>query len=73
LKKLLTPAAVLEYTGLDMAESTLATARTTGFIGKQPAPMFVTVASKPYYRRVDVDAWLEQLPAHSSNAEHEAA
>ena len=70
MNKLLTPQEFINYTGLQLKESTLATARTTGQLGKILAPMFTTVVGKPYYRVGDVDTWLEGLPAYTSNAEH---
>lgn len=58
-------------TGLDIAESTLATSRTTGKLGGVDAPPFVVIAQKPYYRHHDIVNWLDGLYSAPCNALHQ--
>jgi hypothetical protein len=69
---LLKPKELISYLGLDIAESTLSTSRTSGMLGDLVAPRSVYICQKPYYLKSDADEWLANLKGYPASADHKS-
>lgn len=67
---LLNDGELIKFLNLDLKERTIKDSRTSGRLGNDEAPPHVKIGTKSLYRMKDITAWIDNLSAKVTNAEH---